>query len=197
MSESFASMDDRGVPEISVEEEAALTNRLSPEREAEITARAEAATDGPWEEYPKYGKHFYAYLQGSYLRGVGTLNFGDGEDAGADRALTLNAREDIRALLAELSAVRAERDEAREALAFLERATLPELRRTVQHHIDGKQRWRERAESAEARISAVLDICDREQRNAMRWENPIPVPDWVAPVQRAALGDDKQAEAVS
>ncbi|BBC30068.1 hypothetical protein SGFS_013620 [Streptomyces graminofaciens] len=43
-----------------------------------------------------------------------------------------------------------------------------------------------------ARLSAVLDICDREQRNAMRWENPIPVPDWVGPVQRAALGDDKR-----
>jgi hypothetical protein len=47
------------------------------------------------------------------------------------------------------------------------------------------------------RLNAVLDICDREQRNAMRWENPIPVPDWVAPVQRAALGDDKRTEAAS
>ena len=47
------------------------------------------------------------------------------------------------------------------------------------------------------RINAVLDLCDREQRNAMRWEDPIPVPDWVAPVQRAALGDDKRPEAAS
>lgn len=40
-----------------------------------------------------------------------------------------------------------------------------------------------------ARLNAVLDICDREQRNAMRWQDPIPVPEWVAKVQRAALGD--------
>ncbi|MFD9630147.1 hypothetical protein [Streptomyces violascens] len=40
-----------------------------------------------------------------------------------------------------------------------------------------------------ARLNAVLDICDREERNAVRWENPIPVPEWVAEVQRAALGD--------
>jgi hypothetical protein len=51
-----------------------------------------------------------------------------------------------------------------------------------------------RKEQLTNRINAVLDICDREQRNAMRWENPIPVPDWVAPVQRAALGDDKRTE---
>lgn len=44
-----------------------------------------------------------------------------------------------------------------------------------------------------ARLSAVLDLCDREERNAMRWANPIPVPEWVAPVQRAALGDDKRS----
>lgn len=114
--------------------------------------------------------------------------------------------EDVPELLAELAAVRKERDEAKAALerrtedlAFLERATLPELRRTIQHHEDGKKRWRDRAEMAEPerdalkqRVDAVLDLCDREQRNAMRWENPIPVPDWVAPVQRAALGDDKR-----
>jgi hypothetical protein len=45
-------------------------------------------------------------------------------------------------------------------------------------------------DALQARLNAVLDICDREQRNAIRWENPIPVPEWVAEVQRAALGDD-------
>lgn len=45
-------------------------------------------------------------------------------------------------------------------------------------------------DALQARLNAVLDICDREQRNAMRWQDPIPVPEWVAPVQRAALGDD-------
>jgi chromosome segregation ATPase len=160
-------------------------------------------------------------------------------------------------LRAEVERLRTELDAHKEHLAFLERSTLPELRRTIQHHEDGKKRWRDRAVKAEGerarfklawasarfraeahgegilrvvkdreayqgwlkqaeqnyqayrvgaegakqlltnRISAVLDICDREQRNAMRWENPIPVPDWVAPVQRAALGDDKRTEAAS
>lgn len=45
-------------------------------------------------------------------------------------------------------------------------------------------------DALQARLNRVLDICDREQRNAMRWQDPIPIPEWVAPVQRAALGDD-------
>lgn len=52
-------------------------------------------------------------------------------------------------------------------------------------------------DALQARLNAVLDICDREQRSATRWQDPIPVPEWVAPVQRAALGDDKRAEATS
>ncbi|MDH6448268.1 MoxR-like ATPase [Streptomyces sp. SAI-119] len=49
----------------------------------------------------------------------------------------------------------------------------------------------ERESDSATRLAAVLDICDREQRNAIRWENPVPAPEWVAVVQRAALGDDK------
>ncbi|MFB7219381.1 hypothetical protein [Streptomyces sp. NPDC056227] len=89
-------------PETAAEYEAIAEQRLT-----EILARANAATPGPWEECPSYGKHFYAYLGGSYLRGVGTLEFGDGEDADADRAFTLHAREDIPTLVAEVVALRA------------------------------------------------------------------------------------------
>ncbi|MER5678634.1 hypothetical protein ABT081_17005 [Streptomyces sp. NPDC002238] len=81
---------------------------MTPEREAEIRAREQAATPGPWEECPSYGTDFYAYLGGSYLRGVGSLTFGEGEDAEADRAFTLNARQDVPALLAEIKRLRVE-----------------------------------------------------------------------------------------
>ncbi|WP_318201093.1 hypothetical protein [Streptomyces sp. SCL15-4] len=73
-----------------------------------IETRANAATPGPWEEHPQYGPHFYAYLGGPYLRGVGTLNFGDGEDAEADREFVKHAREDIDAMAAEIRRLRAE-----------------------------------------------------------------------------------------
>jgi hypothetical protein len=79
----------------------------------QIEARANAATPGPWEEYPEYGAHFYAYLRGPYLRGVGTLNFGDGEDAEADREFVKHAREDVAAMADEIRRLRAELATAR------------------------------------------------------------------------------------
>jgi hypothetical protein len=57
------------------------------------------------------------------------------------------------------------------------------------------ERLRAERGALKSRLDAVLDLCDREQRNAIRWENPIPVPEWVAPVQRAALGDDQRSGA--
>jgi septation ring formation regulator EzrA len=107
------------------------------------------------------------------------------------RFLWLSADERADNLAAQVKQLEAELDRRTEDLAFLERATLPDLRREIEHHKAGKQRWRERAETAETRLSAVLDLCDREQRNAIRWENPIPAPEWVAIVQKIALGDSK------
>lgn len=78
-----------------------------------IEARANAATPGPWEEHADYGKDFYAYVSGPYLRGVGTLNFGDGEDAAADREFVKHARTDVDALLAEVRRLRTELADAR------------------------------------------------------------------------------------
>lgn len=72
-----------------------------------IETRANAATPGPWEEHADYGPHFYAYLRGPYLRGVGTLNFGEGEEADADREFVKHAREDVPALVAEVRRLRA------------------------------------------------------------------------------------------
>lgn len=77
-----------------------------------IRARADAATPGPWENYPQYGHDFYAYLGGEYLRGVGNLNFGTGDEAEADLAFVLAARQDVPALLAEVRLLRAKLDNA-------------------------------------------------------------------------------------
>ncbi|MFF2383668.1 hypothetical protein [Streptomyces sp. NPDC058108] len=57
-------------------------------------------------------------------------------------------------LQAENARLRRELDSYKEHLAFLERSTLPELRRTIQHHEDGKKRWRKRAEKAEPELAA-------------------------------------------
>ncbi|MFC7880450.1 hypothetical protein ACFUVV_00980 [Streptomyces sp. NPDC057376] len=86
-----------------------MTDRLTEQQLVDIEARANAATPGPWEEHPDYGPDFYAFLRGPYLRGVGTLNFGDGDGARADREFVLNARHDVPALLAEVRHLQAQR----------------------------------------------------------------------------------------
>lgn len=82
---------------------------LTEQQLTDIETRANAATPGPWELYEGYGPHFYAYLRGSHLQGIGTLNFGDGEAADADREFVTHAREDVPALLAEIRRLKGQR----------------------------------------------------------------------------------------
>jgi hypothetical protein len=49
----------------------------------------------------------------------------------------------------------AELEPLAERLDFLDRSTLPDLRRQIEHHQDGKARWRARAEAAEARVAEM------------------------------------------
>jgi hypothetical protein len=80
---------------------------LTDEQLDEIEARANVATDGPWERYEKYGPDFFACTTGSYLRGVGTFNFGDGTDAEADEEFMKHAVQDVRRLVDEVRRLRA------------------------------------------------------------------------------------------
>jgi hypothetical protein len=74
----------------------------------------------------------------------------------------------LAALLAEVQRLKAELAREREDIAFLHRNTLPELRREVEHHKAGKQRWRDRAETAEAAVQRGLDTLRvwRDEREA-------------------------------
>lgn len=84
-----------------------MNEPMTPEREAEIAARVDAATRGPWQEYRP---DVYGYLGGADTVPVGTFKFGSGDEADADRALTINAREDLAALLADNKRLRGQAD---------------------------------------------------------------------------------------
>ena len=86
---------------------------LTTEQLDEIQARADVATDGPWERYEKYGPDFFACTIGSYLRGVGTFTFGDGTDAAADEEFVKHAVQDVRALVAEVRRLHAAMEQNR------------------------------------------------------------------------------------
>ncbi|MFD8805608.1 hypothetical protein [Streptomyces sp. NPDC059597] len=43
------------------------------------------------------------------------------------------------------------------------------------------------------RLNAVTELCDAAEKQATRWERPLPVPEWVAEVRRAAAPADRSA----
>jgi hypothetical protein len=98
------------------------------------------------------------------------------------------AGEDVPALVAKVRRQRAELERRTEDVAFLERTTLPELRREIEHHKDGKQRWRTRAEKAEPRVAelaAVHAFLDEQELAARAFE--LPTPAWVEAVRAASV----------
>lgn len=92
---------------------------------APIQARHEAATSGHWYLQPNYGPDFVASELAGYEHGIGTLNFGDGDQADADREFVLNAHCDVGALLARVVELEQQLATAR-AAAFREAARLLE-----------------------------------------------------------------------
>lgn len=92
----------------------------------------------------------------------------------------------------ELERLRAERDAYCDRVDTLTAVAKGNKRHVQEMYADLQKAHAERDE-LKSRLSAVLDMCDREQRHAMRWQDPIPVPEWVAVVQRAALGDAPKA----
>lgn len=74
---------------------------------AAIQARCDAATPGTWYLQPRYGPDFVATEVAGYERGIGTLDFGVGDQAEDDREFVLNAHSDISALLARVAELEA------------------------------------------------------------------------------------------
>lgn len=114
-------------------------DRLTPQRETEIAARAEAATPGPWGLYDDetglidvaadledtgHGyrcRRYIGQLEADQIDNDPThrdwTEEQDRAQVAADAAFIAHAREDVDLLRAELAAVRAERDEARARVA--------------------------------------------------------------------------------
>ncbi|WP_282084088.1 hypothetical protein [Streptomyces tendae] len=80
----------------------------------------------------------------------------------------------VRDLLAELAAVRAERDQARAELS---------------KYVDKEPTIAEEMDYVSRCLNAVRDVCDTAEKQATRWENPLPVPEWVESVRAAANGE--------
>lgn len=123
-----------------------------------IEAVADAATPGPWtvDSSIPYGHRVGSSDEADWVAWTG--EHGEtGSEADAAFIAAVNPVVAL-ALVAEVRRLRVELERRTEDLAFLERTTLPELRREIEHHKAGKQRWRDRAEKAEAALTAIRHL---------------------------------------
>lgn len=146
---------------------------LSAERLAEIAARASIATEGPWRVVEGHEIH-----QGAEFGDFAVYVAQTDPDCGcvqsvADAEFIAHAREDVPALLADNERLR-----ARVAELEAERAKYVGVEPTIAEEMAYLSRC----------IDSVLELCDKAEQQAKRWENPLPVPEWVARVREAADG---------
>lgn len=186
-------------------------------RIAEIRGREQAATPGPWEPYKDYGPNFYAYLLGEHLRGVGDLNFGDGEEAEADRAFVTHAREDMHDLLAILDLYVGHEPTLAEEAAYVaaeEERTAADLERARQENarlrseMAAVTEFRDHYSQSAAHLAAKRDLAEQVigewQHSALTSEQAVelirkalavgPVPTWMDLINTATPGTNAVAQ---
>lgn len=172
-----------------------------------IEARANAATPGPWctDSWEIYqGSEYEAGAEwiGETCRGRVE---GLAQDR-ADAAFVAAARTDVPALLAEVRRLRAElaaetrlhsgtiddRDRAQDMADKLAYAVAPE--EVIGEHSSMNCPWENaldlitpmaEVDKLRQQVAAVADLCDAAEKQATRWEQPLPVPEWVTAVRRA------------
>ncbi|MCX4605478.1 hypothetical protein OG402_33975 [Streptomyces anulatus] len=116
------------------------------------------------------------------------LHGGARDETIAQRVVDLALAEARAEMKAEVDRLREALSDATDQVGFLERNTLPDLHRQIEHHKAGKARWRKRAETAEARVAELMGTPVDEaaelaegaaELEAMRREHPAPcrVPD--------------------
>jgi hypothetical protein len=109
-----------------------------------------------------------AQLDGIEKRAAHLHQYGTLTDGPLQADLDQLAGQDVPALLAEIRRLREELENTNDHVNWLERNTLADLQRQVQHHRDGKQRWRNRAEKAEARVRELERPAIEAKRNEIR-----------------------------
>lgn len=155
---------------------------------AAIEARANAATSGPWctDSWEIYqGTEYVPGISmwiGETCRGATSM-----EQDRADAAFVAAARTDVPALIAEVRELLLH-TRTLEALVAEQAAEIDRLRATLAKYVGKEPTVVEEMAYLNRCLNAVHDLCDEAKRQAARWENPLPVPEWVTAVEQAADG---------
>ena len=66
---------------------------------------------------------------------------------------------------------------------------LARLRAELDKYIGKEPTLREEMAYLNRCLNAVFEVCREAEKQATRWENPLPVPEWVSLVRSAAAGE--------
>lgn len=114
------------------------------------------------------------------------------EDTGAE----------LERLQARIAELRAERHSTNEALSEaaeqlrVQRDRIAELETERKKYVGVEPTIAEEMAYMSRCLNAVYAVCDAAEKQATRWENPLPVPEWVAMVRNAADGVTVNAPAL-
>lgn len=153
----------------------------------EIVAREKAATKGPWT-----ADHWEIHSPTGWIGE--TCDVSDYPASTANATFAAQARTDVPWLVAELT-------EARTKLEIVEKV-IDDLRTLLaerDEQIAGLRAERELYVGHEPTVAeemaylndclnAVHAACDQAEKDATRWEQPLPVPEWVTVIRAAASG---------
>ena len=116
-------------------------------------------------------------------------------DWGGNLAMWIaDARDDIPQLLALVTQLRAELTESNAKLEIAEGQTrerderVTNLEATLERYVGKEPTVAEEMAYLNRCLNTVHDVCDAAEKQATRWEQPLPVPEWVAAVRHAASG---------
>jgi hypothetical protein len=103
---------------------------------------------------------------------------------------------------AELARLRAERHETNEALSDaaeqlrVQRDRIAELEDTLTKYVGVEPTVAKELAYVGRCLDAVYAVCDAAEKQATRWENPLPTPEWVVLIRNAADGVTVNAPAL-
>lgn len=151
----------------------------------EIHNRVQAATKGTWGTYYDGAVYHLAADMRVAAPGsgqpIGQIPDGDDKMQAFHNAMFIGrARDDVSWLVGELT-------EARTKLEIAERRN-GELADQLEKYVGHEPTISEEMTYLNGCLNAVHAACDRAEKDAARWERPLPVPEWVPVIRAAASG---------
>lgn len=168
-----------------------MTTPLSDTRLTEIRDCHQAATGGRWliDRDGAFGETTVIADQGEHAATIGSMDFGDGDQADADRTFVLYAHRDVGVLLAEVDRLRAESEQRLGELLFWH----TEFREAMDNYhgeAAHAKKLRAELESAlvldRAALELLMDLLTADRYRMDRGDGIVPQPRWATNVRTTA-----------